>query len=49
MLLFIGALINVIIIKAGFTGSPKWYYLLSISIPLLVLIGLAGRRSTNKN
>jgi hypothetical protein len=49
MLLVIAALINVIIIKAGFTSGPKWYYLLLISIPLLVLIGFAGRRSTDKN
>lgn len=49
MLLVIGALINVIIIRAGFTSGPKWYYLLLISIPLLVLIGFAGRRSTDKN
>jgi hypothetical protein len=48
-LVFILALINVIVIKVGFTDNPKWYYLLLITIPLLVLIGLAGRRSPDKN
>ena len=32
-------LINVIIIKNGFMISAKWYYLLIVSLPLL--IGLA--------
>jgi len=48
MLLVMGALINVIVIKAGFTLNPKWYYLLLISIPLGVLIGFAGRRPPDK-
>jgi len=48
LLISIMALVNVIVIKAGFTVNPKWYYLLLISMPLLVLIGFAGRRSPDR-
>jgi hypothetical protein len=44
----IAAIINIIILKAGFTVSPLWYYLLPISIPLLILIGIAGGRSPDR-
>lgn len=37
-ILSIGILINVIIIKTAFLNSPKWYYLLLVSVPLLILL-----------
>jgi hypothetical protein len=42
------AIVNVIVIKVGFTVHPKWYYLLLISLPLLALIGFAGGRSGDR-
>jgi len=38
------ALINVIIIKNGFTISAKWYYLLIVSLPLLIGLALQLRQ-----
>ncbi|MBN8855271.1 MAG: hypothetical protein BGO55_24300 [Sphingobacteriales bacterium 50-39] len=48
LLISILAIVNVIVIKIGFTVNPKWYYLLLISAPLLVLIGFGSRRSPGK-
>jgi len=42
-ILSIGILINVIIIRTAFMNSPKWYYLLLITLPLLVLLSYRRR------
>jgi len=42
------AIVNVIVIKVGFTVNPKWYYLLLISLPLLGLIGFTSGRSGDR-
>lgn len=49
LLISILAIVNVIVIKVGFTVHPKWYYILLISLPLLGLIGLAGGRSEDRS
>ena len=36
-ILSIGILINVLIIRTAFTAGPKWYYLLLLSLPLMVV------------
>jgi hypothetical protein len=43
-ILLIVALINVVIIKNGFTISAKWYYLLIVSVPLLITLALQLRQ-----
>lgn len=48
LLVVIVVIINVIIIRTGFIVNPKWYCLLLISAPLLVLIGLFRRRSPDR-
>ncbi len=42
-ILSIGILINVIIIRTAFMNSPKWYYLLLITLPVLVLLSYRRR------
>lgn len=46
--LVIIALLNVIFVRAAFTSDARWYYCLTLSLPLLILVGFAVRRSPGR-
>ena len=37
MIILLFVLINVIVIRQAYTGSGKWYYVLILTLPLLIL------------
>jgi hypothetical protein len=42
------AILNIIVVKAGFLVHSKWYYLLLILTPLLILMAVRGPRSPDR-
>jgi hypothetical protein len=47
IIILIIVLLNVVIIKEGYTGDGSWYYALFLTVPLLIL-GIVNIRPTIK-
>jgi len=48
LLLFILALINVIVLKLGFVVNPKYYYLLLLSVPTVIICTFTARKNNKR-